>query len=169
MSSTSTHDDPLESSLPQKRAAPKASLLLHRSAQLLKNTETASKPATSTVSQSRTRGGREVDDDNGEDDNNNGAHVVPQHPEPTCQTAVDEPADTSNPNPTSTRPTVPVGKSNGPSSEGVEGSGEWGVGRKTKKDDSGGEDVRHVYVVSGPTSSPPDEAIRPLISKSRIL
>ncbi|KIJ16396.1 hypothetical protein PAXINDRAFT_168530, partial [Paxillus involutus ATCC 200175] len=83
-------------------------------------------PATSTVSQSRTRGGREVDDDNGEDDDDDGAHVVPQHPEPTCQTAVDEPADTSNPNPTSARPTVPVGKSNGPSSKGVEGSGEWG-------------------------------------------
>ncbi|KIJ15173.1 hypothetical protein PAXINDRAFT_12084 [Paxillus involutus ATCC 200175] len=137
MSSTSTHDDPLEPSLPQKRAAPKVSLLLHRSAQLLKNTETASKPATSTVSQSRTRGGREVDDDNGEDDDDDGAHVVPQHPELTCQTAVDEPADTSNPNPTSARPTVPVGKSNGPSSKGVEGSGE-------------------------PTPSPPDEAIRPL-------
>ncbi|KIJ04347.1 hypothetical protein PAXINDRAFT_22367 [Paxillus involutus ATCC 200175] len=147
-------DASVGASLPQKRAAPKASLLLYRSAQLLKNTETASK--------SRTRGSREVDDDNGEDDDVHRAHVVPQHPEPTCQTAVNEAADTSNPNATSARPTVPVGKSNEPSNEGVEGSGEWGVGRKTKKDDSGGEDVRYVYVVPGPTSSPPDEAIRPL-------
>ncbi|KIJ10180.1 hypothetical protein PAXINDRAFT_172229 [Paxillus involutus ATCC 200175] len=81
--------------------ASKASLLLHRSAQLLKITETCSK----------------VDDDNGEDDDDHRAHVVPQHPESTRQTAVNETADTSNPNATSARPTVPVGKSNGPSDD----------------------------------------------------
>ncbi|KIJ04413.1 hypothetical protein PAXINDRAFT_22299 [Paxillus involutus ATCC 200175] len=97
------------------------------------------------VSQSRSRGGREVDDDNGDDDDVHRAHVVPQHPESTRQTA--RQADST--------------------SGQVKRTVERRVGRRSQgsgeKDDGGDEDVRHVYIVPGPIPSPPDEASKPLL------
>ncbi|KIK76583.1 hypothetical protein PAXRUDRAFT_169443, partial [Paxillus rubicundulus Ve08.2h10] len=95
--------------IPASKSRCSKSLLLHTSAQLLKDTETSSK--------SRSQGGREVDDDDGEDDNIHSAYVATQHSELTSQMAINKATDTSNPNVMSTRLTVPVGKSNGPSNK----------------------------------------------------
>ncbi|KIJ18389.1 hypothetical protein PAXINDRAFT_8642 [Paxillus involutus ATCC 200175] len=77
---------------------------------------------------SRSRGGREPDDEDGDDDIVHHAHVEPQS---TRQTANDEAADPSNPN-AHAGPTEPAGTSNGPpnGSNKVEGKGGKGEGNK---------------------------------------
>jgi hypothetical protein len=59
-------------------------------------------------------------DDGGEDVQVPHAHVVPQHPTSTRQTAVSEAAGTSNPNPNGAGTTMPVGTSIGPPNESNE-------------------------------------------------
>ncbi|KIJ08146.1 hypothetical protein PAXINDRAFT_18691, partial [Paxillus involutus ATCC 200175] len=64
---------------------------------------------------SRSRGGREPDDEDGDDDDVHHAQVEPQNPSSTRQTANEEATGTSNPNANGAGTTMPVGTSNGPS------------------------------------------------------
>ncbi|KIJ05345.1 hypothetical protein PAXINDRAFT_21381 [Paxillus involutus ATCC 200175] len=108
--------------------------------------------------QSRSRGRREADNDDGKDNDDHQAHVVPQNPQSTRQTAYNEATDTSNLNATSARLTEPVGTLNGPLNESNENEGKGTKGEKGENDDSGDENVRHAYVVPSPTppaSRPP--------------
>ncbi|KIJ05233.1 hypothetical protein PAXINDRAFT_21488, partial [Paxillus involutus ATCC 200175] len=139
--------------------------------------------------ESRSRGYRETNDDDGSDVDVHRAYVVPQEPHTVSQTALDEAADTSNPNATSAGTTMPVGTSNGPSNELRNESKEKGKGGEvvedveeedekggrasgiedpSSNDDGGDEDVRHAYVVPKPASPspnhvppPPDESRPP--------
>jgi hypothetical protein len=122
------------------------------------------------VVESRNRGSRAVDED-GEDVHVHHAHVEPQQPQTTRQTAVDdEAADTTDPHANSAGPAVPVGTTNEPSNgvdEGVEegdrrveaedekGGRASGSAAPSSNDDGGDEDVRHAYVVPKPATSAP--------------
>ncbi|KIJ13148.1 hypothetical protein PAXINDRAFT_100845 [Paxillus involutus ATCC 200175] len=108
--------------------------------------------------QSRSRGHREADNDDGKDNDIHQAHIVPQNPQSTRQTAYNEATDTSNLNATRARLTEPVGTLNGPLNESNENEGKGTKGEKGENDDSGDENVRHAYVVPSPTppaSRPP--------------
>jgi hypothetical protein len=138
--------------------------------------------------QSRNRGYRETNDDDGIDVDVHRAYVVPQQPQTVSQMADVEATDTTDPNTTSARPAVPVGTTNEPSNwinDGAEG----GNGREvdedveiedekggrasesaalSSNDDGGDEDVRHTYVVPEPVPPspyqvppPPDESRPP--------
>ncbi|KIJ11271.1 hypothetical protein PAXINDRAFT_15813 [Paxillus involutus ATCC 200175] len=110
--------------------------------------------------QSRSRGLREADNDDGKDNDIHQAHVVPQNPQSTRQTAYNfEATDTSNPNATSARPTEPVGTLNGPLNESNENEGKGKKGEKGENDDGGDENVRHAYIVPSPT--PPASRLPP--------
>ncbi|KIJ16561.1 hypothetical protein PAXINDRAFT_11011 [Paxillus involutus ATCC 200175] len=88
--------------------------------------------------ESRSRGDREPDDEDGDNIDVDHAHVVPHPPSLTGQTANEEATGTSNPNANGAGTTMPVGTSNGPSNasklngndEGVEGKGEKGEGNE---------------------------------------
>ncbi|KIJ14747.1 hypothetical protein PAXINDRAFT_12575 [Paxillus involutus ATCC 200175] len=127
---------------------------------------------------SRSREGREAVDEDGEDVHVHHAHVEPQQPQTTRQTAVDdEAADTTDPHANSAGPAVPVGTTNEPSNgidEGEKGGeedekGEWASGIETpsSNDDGGDEDVRHAYVVPTSTLPPPYHALPPPPDESR--
>ncbi|KIK76569.1 hypothetical protein PAXRUDRAFT_103604, partial [Paxillus rubicundulus Ve08.2h10] len=86
----------------------------------------------------------------------------PQQPESTCQTAVNEATDTTDPNAMGAGPAVPVGMMNGPLNEGrnvkkEDEMGEWvsGIEDPSLDDDGGDEDVLHTYVVPNMTRPPP--------------
>ncbi|KIJ08147.1 hypothetical protein PAXINDRAFT_18692, partial [Paxillus involutus ATCC 200175] len=87
---------------------------------------------------SRSRGGREPDDEDGDDDDVHHAQVEPQNPSSTRQTANEEATGTSNPNANGAGTTMPVGTSNGPSNasksngndEEVKGKGGKGEGNE---------------------------------------
>ncbi|KIJ11539.1 hypothetical protein PAXINDRAFT_15538 [Paxillus involutus ATCC 200175] len=110
-------------------------------------------------------------DDDGTDDDDQHARVAPQEPQTTGQMANDEAADTSNPNADSARPTMPVGTSCGLRSEsneneegkkGIEDKkGEWasGIEDPSSNDNSGDEDIHHVYVVPNTTQPVPYHAL----------
>ncbi|KIJ10471.1 hypothetical protein PAXINDRAFT_102023 [Paxillus involutus ATCC 200175] len=111
----------------------------------------------------------------GQDDDVQHARVEPQEPQMTGQTAVnDEATDTSNPHANGAGTTMPVGTSNGRDREGderdkvVEEKGEWASGIKhpSSNDDSGDEDVRHVYIVPNTTQLVPYHAL-PIPNKRR--
>ncbi|KIJ06426.1 hypothetical protein PAXINDRAFT_20385 [Paxillus involutus ATCC 200175] len=135
--------------------------------------------------ESRDRGSREADNEDGEDVDVHRADVAPQQPQTVGQTADDdEAADTTDPHANSAGPAVPVGTTNGPPNESnggrdrergrnVEEEDEKG-GRASESaalssnDDGGDEDVRHAYVVPKPASPspnhvppPPDESRPP--------
>ncbi|KIJ06647.1 hypothetical protein PAXINDRAFT_20160 [Paxillus involutus ATCC 200175] len=82
--------------------------------------------------ESRSRGGREPDDEDGDNVDVDHAHVVPQHPESTCQTAYEEAADPSNPN-ARAGPTEPAGTSNRPPNGSSEVEGEGGKGEGNER------------------------------------
>ncbi|KIJ12438.1 hypothetical protein PAXINDRAFT_14762 [Paxillus involutus ATCC 200175] len=127
--------------------------------------------------QSRSRGYRETNGDDGEDVDVHRADVAPQQPQTVGQTAVDDKAaDTTDPHANSAGPAVPVGTTNGPSNgidEGVE-KGDSKVEEENAKggrvsgsvalssnDDGGDEDVRHVYVVPKPAPPSPNHVPPP--------
>ncbi|KIJ05418.1 hypothetical protein PAXINDRAFT_21324 [Paxillus involutus ATCC 200175] len=83
--------------------------------------------------ESRSRGYRETNDDDGSDVDVHRAYVVPQEPHTVSQTALDEAADTSNPNATSAGTTMPVGTSNGPPNGSSEVEGEGGKGEGNER------------------------------------
>ncbi|KIJ07342.1 hypothetical protein PAXINDRAFT_19455, partial [Paxillus involutus ATCC 200175] len=83
--------------------------------------------------ESRSRGYRETNDDDGSDVDVHRAYVVPQEPHTVSQTALDEAADTSNPNATSAGTTMPVGMSNGPPNGSSEVEGEGGKGEGNER------------------------------------
>ncbi|KIJ06367.1 hypothetical protein PAXINDRAFT_20440 [Paxillus involutus ATCC 200175] len=83
--------------------------------------------------ESRSRGYRETNDDDGSDVDVHRAYVVPQEPHTVSQTALDEAADTSNPNATSAGMTMPVGTSNGPPNGSSEVEGEGGKGEGNER------------------------------------
>ncbi|KIJ04447.1 hypothetical protein PAXINDRAFT_22263, partial [Paxillus involutus ATCC 200175] len=132
----------------------------------------------------RSREGREAVDEDGEDVHVHHAHVEPQQPQTTRQTADDdEAADTTDPHANSAGPAVPVGTMHEPSNgvdEGVEegdrrveaedekGGRASGSAAPSSNDDGGDEDVRHAYVVPKPAPPspnhvppPPDESRPP--------
>ncbi|KIJ09087.1 hypothetical protein PAXINDRAFT_17816, partial [Paxillus involutus ATCC 200175] len=83
--------------------------------------------------ESRSRGYRETNNDDGSDVDVHRAYVVPQEPHTVSQTALDEAADTSNPNATSAGTTMPVGTSNGPLNGSSEVEGEGGKGEGNER------------------------------------
>ncbi|KIJ19235.1 hypothetical protein PAXINDRAFT_8582 [Paxillus involutus ATCC 200175] len=139
--------------------------------------------------QSRNRGYRETNDDDGIDVDVHRAYIVPQQPQMVSQMADVEATDTTDPNTTSARPAVPVGTTNKPSNW-IDNGAEGGNGREVDEDveiedekggrasestalssnnDGGDEDVRHAYVVPKPVPPspyqvppPPDESRPPL-------
>ncbi|KAF8833138.1 hypothetical protein BDN67DRAFT_1017907 [Paxillus ammoniavirescens] len=82
--------------------------------------------------ESSSRGSR-ADDEDGDDDDVQHGHVEPQEPQTTCQTAINEAADTSNPNATSAGTTMPVGTSNGPPNRSNEAEGKGGKGEGNER------------------------------------
>ncbi|KAF8836909.1 hypothetical protein BDN67DRAFT_1014299, partial [Paxillus ammoniavirescens] len=108
----------------------------------------------------RSRGGRELDNEDGEDVDVDHTHAVPQGPHTTRQTAVNKATDTTDPNATCARPAVPVGTSYGPPNRSNEVKGgdgtevdedvkvedEGASGNEVpSSDDDGGDEVRHPY------------------------
>ncbi|KIJ10570.1 hypothetical protein PAXINDRAFT_16409 [Paxillus involutus ATCC 200175] len=79
---------------------------------------------------SRSRGGREPDDEDGDDDDVHHAHVEPHPPSLTRQMASNKAADTSNLSTTSARPRLPAGTSRGPPNGSNENNGGKGEGNK---------------------------------------
>ncbi|KIJ10859.1 hypothetical protein PAXINDRAFT_16193, partial [Paxillus involutus ATCC 200175] len=95
-------------------------------------------------------------DDDGDDVHVHHAHVVPQQPQSTRQTAVKEADDTVNPDVKNVRPTMPAGTSNEPVDNEVERQGE--KDERDENDGDGDENVLHTHVVPHPTppaSEPP--------------
>ncbi|KIK75973.1 hypothetical protein PAXRUDRAFT_171146, partial [Paxillus rubicundulus Ve08.2h10] len=105
-----------------------------------------------------------------DDDNVHHSHVEPQQPETTCQTAINEAADTMDPNTMGTVAAVPVGTMNGPQNEGGEvdkdiktedEKGEWvsGIEDSSSNDDSGDKSICHMYIIPTLTLPPPYHAL----------
>ncbi|KIJ05739.1 hypothetical protein PAXINDRAFT_21029 [Paxillus involutus ATCC 200175] len=95
-------------------------------------------------------------DDDGDNVHVHHAHVVPQQPQSTRQTAVKEADDTVNPDVKNVRPTMPAGTSNEPVDNEVERQGE--KDERDENDGDGDENVLHTHVVPHPTppaSEPP--------------